>query len=55
MNSARDGEKKQIEKKKKRERGRETERRAYRKSFAACSTSLSGGNQVDGLPPVVYN
>ena len=48
-NSARDGEKKQIEKE--RERDRETR---IQKKFGACSTSLSGGNQVDGLPPVVH-
>ena len=35
-----------------RERNRETQ---TQKKFRACSTSLSGGNQVDGLPPVVHN
>ena len=34
-----------------RERNRETQ---TQKKFRACSTSLSGGNQVDGLPPVVH-
>ena len=41
-----------------RERERETDRDRETQTqnfFGACSTSLSGGNQVDGLPPVVHN
>ena len=42
----------ETEREKETERDRETQRE---KKFGACSTSLSGGNQVDGLPPVVHN
>ena len=53
---------KKREEKRERERERETEREKRRDreaqtqtNFGACSTSLSGGNQVDGLPPAPSN
>ena len=42
------------ERERQRERKREGQRDADTEKFGACSTSLSGGNQVDGLPPVVH-
>ena len=38
------------ERERERERDRETR---MQKKFGACSTSFSGGNQVDGVPPVL--
>ena len=43
------GRERETEREKRRDREAQT-----RTNFGACSTSLSGGNQVDGLPPVVH-
>ena len=48
-NREREGER-ETEREKRRDRETQTQ-----KKFGACSTSLSGGNQVGGLPPVVHN
>ena len=45
---------KENERETERERAEERQRDADTEKFGACSTSLSGGNQVGGLPPVVH-
>ena len=52
MEEQRKVQRQETETERKEERGKETQ---AQKKFRACFTSVSGGNQVDGLPPVVHS